>query len=56
MLVLVRREREFKVAVKFVAKGDNHHLQEFLQSRQLDAPQETIQALDVVLRTTPSAK
>ncbi|KAM7496848.1 hypothetical protein LguiA_021262 [Lonicera macranthoides] len=51
-----RREREFKVAVKFVAKGDNHHLQGFLQSRHLDAPQETIQALDVVLRTIPSAK
>ncbi|KAM7480945.1 hypothetical protein LguiB_005528 [Lonicera macranthoides] len=51
-----RREREFKVAVKFVAKGDNHHLQGFLQSRHLDAPQETIHALDVVLRTIPSAK
>lgn len=50
-----RREREFKVSIKFAAKADIHHLKEFLRSRQSDAPQETIQALDVVLRTTPAA-
>ncbi|CAN4100830.1 unnamed protein product [Withania somnifera] len=49
-----RREREFKVTIKFAAKIDLHHLKQFLQSRQSDAPQETIQALDVVLRATPS--
>ncbi|CAK9150489.1 unnamed protein product [Ilex paraguariensis] len=49
-----RREREFRVSIKFAAKADFHHLQQFLQSRQLDAPQETIQVLDVVLRATPS--
>ncbi|XP_060174066.1 protein argonaute 5 isoform X2 [Lycium barbarum] len=49
-----RREREFKVSIKFAAKADLHHLKQFLQSRQSDAPQETIQALDVVLRATPS--
>ncbi|XP_062105193.1 protein argonaute 5-like [Humulus lupulus] len=49
-----RREREFKVTVKFASKPDLHHLRQFLQSRQLDAPQETIQALDVALRGAPS--
>ncbi|MCD9641208.1 argonaute 5 [Datura stramonium] len=51
-----RRERDFKVSIKFAAKADLHHLKQFLQSRQSDAPQETIQALDVVLRATPSVK
>ncbi|KAK9279006.1 hypothetical protein L1049_012681 [Liquidambar formosana] len=49
-----RREREFRVAIKFAAKPDLHHLQQFLRSRQLDVPQETIQVLDVVLRESPS--
>ncbi|KAA8544172.1 hypothetical protein F0562_022192 [Nyssa sinensis] len=49
-----RREREFRVAIKFAAKADLHHLQQYLRSRQLDAPQEIIQVLDVVLRATPS--
>ncbi|GMP98928.1 hypothetical protein CsSME_00046617 [Camellia sinensis var. sinensis] len=51
-----RREREFRVAIKFAAKADLHHLQQFLHGRQLDVPQETIQVLDVVLRSTPSNK
>ncbi|KAK3033545.1 hypothetical protein RJ639_034006, partial [Escallonia herrerae] len=51
-----RKERDFKVSIKFAAKADLHHLQQFLQCRQLDAPHETIQALDVVLRATPSLK
>lgn len=49
-----RREREFKVAIKFAARADLHQLQQFLRRRQLDCPQETIQALDVVLRESPS--
>ncbi|CAL5412444.1 unnamed protein product [Camellia sinensis] len=49
-----RKDREFKVSVKFAAKPDIHHLQEFMRGRQLDTPQETIQVLDVVLRTTLS--
>ncbi|XP_057480952.1 protein argonaute 5-like [Actinidia eriantha] len=51
---LARRERTFNVAIKFAAKADLHHLQEFLRSRQLDIPQEIIQVLDVVLRSAPS--
>ncbi|XP_023519443.1 protein argonaute 5 [Cucurbita pepo subsp. pepo] len=49
-----RKEREFKVTIKFASKPDLNHLQQFLHGRQRDAPQETIQVLDVVLRTTPS--
>ncbi|XP_073158792.1 protein argonaute MEL1 [Henckelia pumila] len=49
-----RREREFKVSIKFASKADLNHLQQFLQRRQLDRPQETIQCLDVVLRENPS--
>lgn len=51
---LNRREREFKVTLKFASKPDLHHLQQFLRSRQQDVPQETIQLLDVVLRAKPS--
>ncbi|KAI3450653.1 hypothetical protein Pfo_007318 [Paulownia fortunei] len=49
-----RREREFKVSIKFASKADLHHLQQFLQGRQPDVPQETLQFLDVVLREKPS--
>ncbi|KAJ9559293.1 hypothetical protein OSB04_013907 [Centaurea solstitialis] len=48
------REREFKVTIKFAAKKDLHHLKQFLSGRQRDCPQETIQALDVVLREAAS--
>ncbi|KAI3683581.1 hypothetical protein L1987_84089 [Smallanthus sonchifolius] len=44
------REREFRVTIKFAAKKDLHYLKQFLSGRHPDIPQETIQALDVVLR------
>ncbi|XP_022860648.1 protein argonaute MEL1-like [Olea europaea var. sylvestris] len=49
-----RRERDFKVSIKFASTADLFHLKEFIQRRLLDAPQETIQALDIVLREKPS--
>ncbi|KAL8057742.1 hypothetical protein ABFX02_04G203700 [Erythranthe guttata] len=49
-----RREREFKVSIKFASKADLYHLKEFLKGQQRDIPQETIQFLDVVLREKPS--
>ncbi|KAL6566896.1 argonaute 5 [Orobanche minor] len=49
-----RREREFKVSIKFASKADLHHLQQFIKGRQLDVPQETLQFLDVVLRQKAS--
>lgn len=51
-----RRDREFKVTIKLANKPDLYQLQQFLRSRQHESPQETIQVLDVVLRTAPSQK
>ncbi|XP_047326171.1 protein argonaute MEL1-like [Impatiens glandulifera] len=49
-----RKDRDFRVIIKFAAKVDLYHLQQFLQRKQKDLPQESLQALDVVLRSTPS--
>ncbi|XP_017980773.1 PREDICTED: protein argonaute 5 [Theobroma cacao] len=48
------KEWQYKVAVKLVSKPDLHYLREFLLRRHFEAPQETIQVLDVVLRAKPS--
>ena len=45
-----RRERQYKVVLKFVAKANLHHLGQFLAGRRADAPQEALQILDIVLR------
>ncbi|XP_028106059.1 uncharacterized protein LOC114305145 isoform X2 [Camellia sinensis] len=37
-----RREREFRVVIKFAARADLHHLGLFLQGWQADAPQEAL--------------
>lgn len=52
----IRNEMEFKVTIKHVAQVDTNHLDEFIYGRQIDAPQKTIQALNIVLRQSPSAK
>lgn len=49
-----RRERKFKVTIKFASILDLYHLKQFIQGRQLDLPQETLQLFDVVLREKPS--
>ncbi|XP_072959232.1 protein argonaute 1A-like isoform X2 [Typha angustifolia] len=51
-----RRERVFKVVIKFAARADLHHLAMFLTGRQPDAPQEALQVLDIVLRELPTAR
>ncbi|KAJ4746619.1 Argonaute family protein [Rhynchospora pubera] len=51
-----RRERQFRVVIKFAARADLHHLAMFLQGRQADAPQEALQVLDIVLRELPTAR
>ncbi|KAI4334305.1 hypothetical protein L6164_019015 [Bauhinia variegata] len=51
-----RKEREFRVTIRYASKADMHHLQQFLARLQLDVPQETIQALDVALRASPAEK
>lgn len=42
-----KREREFKVTIKFASQTDLNHLTQFLRRLQLDCPYETIQALDI---------
>ncbi|CAL5020404.1 unnamed protein product [Urochloa decumbens] len=50
-----RRRRNFKVVIKFAARADLHRLELFLAGRHAEAPQEALQALDIVLREMPSA-
>ena len=56
VLYVLRRERVFKVVIKFAARADLHHLAMFLAGRQPDAPQEALQVLDIVLRELPTAR
>ncbi|KAJ6852286.1 protein argonaute MEL1-like [Iris pallida] len=49
-----RGVKEYDVVLKLAGRADLHHLKQFLQGRQHDTPQDTIQVLDVVLRETPS--
>ncbi|KAF5194915.1 argonaute 1A [Thalictrum thalictroides] len=51
-----RRERQFRVVIKFAAQANLHHLGLFLQGKQADAPQEALQVLDIVLRELPTSK
>ncbi|XP_047075118.1 protein argonaute 1B-like [Lolium rigidum] len=54
--VAPRRDRLFRVVIKFAARADLHHLAMFLAGRQPDAPQEALQVLDIVLRELPTAR
>ncbi|KAF9674029.1 hypothetical protein SADUNF_Sadunf10G0085400 [Salix dunnii] len=45
-----KREREYKVVIKFVARANMFHLGQFLAGKRADAPQEALQILDIVLR------
>lgn len=51
-----RKNSQFRVTIKFAAKADLHHLGEFLSGRQLDAPQDALQVLDIVLRELPTER
>lgn len=50
-----RRQRNFKIVIKFASRADLHHLGMFLAGKQADAPQEALQVLDIVLREMPTA-
>ncbi|CAI0465727.1 unnamed protein product [Linum tenue] len=52
----LRREREYKVAIKFVARANMYHLGQFLAGKRADAPQEALQILDIVLRELSSKR
>ncbi|KAL5716727.1 argonaute 1B [Ranunculus cassubicifolius] len=49
-----RREKEYRVVFRYAARVDLHHLGLFLQGKQAEAPQEALQALDIVLRELPN--
>ncbi|XVF50352.1 hypothetical protein PTKIN_Ptkin04bG0090400 [Pterospermum kingtungense] len=51
-----RREREYRVVIKWAARADLHHLGLFLQGKQAEAPQEALQVLDIVLRELPTTR
>ncbi|KAJ0981614.1 hypothetical protein J5N97_009869 [Dioscorea zingiberensis] len=51
-----KREREYKVVIKFVAKVNLYHLSQFLVGKCADAPQEALQVLDIVLRELSSKR
>ncbi|XP_039797428.1 protein argonaute MEL1-like [Panicum virgatum] len=51
---LGRREIEYKVTIRYAARANLYHLQQFLNGQQRDSPHDTIQALDVVMRESPS--
>ncbi|KAL0906961.1 hypothetical protein M5K25_025496 [Dendrobium thyrsiflorum] len=51
-----RREREYKVEIKFVARASMYHLQQFLVGKCAEAPQEAFQVLDIVLRELSSKR
>ncbi|KAI4317903.1 hypothetical protein L6164_025732 [Bauhinia variegata] len=45
-----KREREYRVVIKFAARANLYHLGQFLAGKRADAPQEALQILDIVLR------
>ncbi|KAJ3670135.1 hypothetical protein LUZ60_010459 [Juncus effusus] len=47
-------DREYKVTIRLAGRADLRSLQSFLRGKMKDLPQEAIQALDVVLRESPS--
>ena len=53
---LGRKECEFKVAIKITAKTNIRYMKQFLASRQMNAPQQTIHSLHIVLLAALSKK
>lgn len=45
-----RRERTFKVVIRFSARADLHRIKQYISGRQADARREALQVLDIVLR------
>lgn len=49
-----RKDREFKVSIKWAAQVSLVSLKDFVKGRQSIVPYDSIQALDVVMRQLPS--
>ncbi|XP_076905610.1 protein argonaute 1-like [Bidens hawaiensis] len=48
------KEREFKVVIKLASRVSLNHLEKYLRGQVLDAPQDTLKVLDIVLRELPT--
>ncbi|KAM5573865.1 protein argonaute 1-like [Rosa sericea] len=56
-LLVARREREFRVVIKFATRIDLHDLVLFFQGRKADAPEKALQVLNnIVLRELPISR
>ncbi|KAJ0027745.1 hypothetical protein Pint_35058 [Pistacia integerrima] len=53
---LSKEDRQFLVGIKLASKPDLCTLQKFLRGMHMEAPQDIVQVLDVVLRSSPSEK
>ncbi|KAL3617399.1 Protein argonaute 10 [Castilleja foliolosa] len=51
-----KRQRDYKVVIKFVARANLHHLGQFLAGKRADGPKEALQILDIVLRELSSKR
>ncbi|XP_047058856.1 protein argonaute 1D-like [Lolium rigidum] len=51
-----RRQRTFKVVIRFAARADLRRLEQYIAGRQAEAPQEALQVLDIVLRELPTSR
>lgn len=51
-----RRQRSFKVTLKLAAKLSMYPLQEFLAGRFAEQPQDLLNAVDIILRESPTQK
>ncbi|KAJ4745605.1 Argonaute protein [Rhynchospora pubera] len=52
--IIMMDDKEYKVTIRYAGRADLALLQLFLHGKLRDLPQEAIQALDVVLRESPS--
>ncbi|WVZ60115.1 LOW QUALITY PROTEIN: hypothetical protein U9M48_010176 [Paspalum notatum var. saurae] len=50
------REKEYRVVIKDATQIDMYSLKMFLAGRSRELPQDTVQALDIALRETPTAR
>ncbi|KAL3648165.1 Protein argonaute 10 [Castilleja foliolosa] len=50
------RQRDYKVAIKFVARANLHHLGQFLAGKCADGPKLVLQILDIILRELSSKR
>ncbi|GJX62985.1 protein argonaute 1A [Tanacetum coccineum] len=53
-VIELSKMRLLKLVIKFSSRTDLHHLEMLLDGRKADAPQESLQVLDIMLRELPT--